>query len=568
MKSYSKRIHIPEWHEPHLFLALALLIGVFSGLAVVWFRIAIEWSRIWLLGPALSPGWPRVVLVPAAAGLVIAFVVQIVFPSVRGSGVNQTKAAVYVYDGLIPFRTVIGKFLTCAVSIGSGHSLGPEDPSLQVGAGLASLFGRKLELSRQRLRLIAPVGAAAGLAAAFNAPITAVLFVIEEVIGTWSAVALGAVIVSAVSSAVVSQWFLGGQPLFRVPAYQLTDPRELLLYAFLGVIGGAVSLAFVRLALPARQRLLKLPTWTRYLQPAIAGLAIGGIALWAPQVMGAGYEFIDAAMHDQYTWSFMAILAGLKILATSLSFTSGTPGGLFAPTLFIGAMVGGAVAGLGRTLAPELGIATGAYALIGMGTLFAGILRAPITSVFMIIEVSGNYSIVLPVMISNTIAYLVSRRFQRQAIFDVLAEQDGIALPSMEQQRERAVAHVEDAMEPAAGVLDPDVTVDAALRRAVEESREWFLMNTSGGRWVSVPVSALRESEQDGEGAKAVATAIPLATALPVLHPDQPLDMALRLIADHPVLPIVHRADPRRLVGIISLAHILASYRRSAVETP
>jgi CIC family chloride channel protein len=231
-------------------------------------------------------------------------------------------------------------------------------------------------------------------------------------------------------------------------------------------------------------------------------------------------------------------------------------------------MVGGAVAGLGRTLAPELGIATGAYALIGMGTLFAGILRAPITSVFMIIEVSGNYSIVLPVMISNTIAYLVSRRFQRQAIFDVLAEQDGIALPSMEQQRERAVAHVEDAMEPAAGVLDPDVTVDAALRRAVEESREWFLMNTSGGRWVSVPVSALRESEQDGEGAKAVATAIPLATALPVLHPDQPLDMALRLIADHPVLPIVHRADPRRLVGIISLAHILASYRRSAVETP
>lgn len=563
-----RRLRVPELPEPHLFLLLALLIGIFSGLAVVCFRVAIEWSRVALLGSDLSPGWPRALLVPAVAGLVIAVVVQLVFPAARGSGVNQTKAAVYVYDGFIAFRTVVGKFLTSAASIGSGHSLGPEDPSLQVGAGFASLLGRQLGLSRHRVRLIAPVGAAAGLAAAFNAPITAVLFVIEEVIGTWSAVALGAIIVSAVSSAVVSQWFLGDQPLFRVPPYHLTDPGELLLYALLGVAGGAASLLFVKMVLPARARLLAQPRWTRYVQPAAAGLLIGTIALGAPQVMGAGYEFVDAAMHDQYTWRWMAALALLKMIATGLSFASGTPGGLFAPTLFIGAMVGGAVAGLGRTVAPALPESTGAYALIGMGTLFAGILRAPITSVFMIIEISGNYSIVLPVMISNTIAYLISRRFQRHAIFDVLAEQDGLALPSMEQLRESAVPHVEDAMEPATGVLDPLVTVDAALLRASGESREFFLMNPQDGRWVHVAVADLQDLQREGKGMLTVDSAARMAAALPVLYPDQPLDTALRLIADHPVLPIVHRADPRQLVGMISLAHILASYRRSAGEGP
>jgi CIC family chloride channel protein len=468
----------------------------------------------------------------------------------------------YVYDGFIPFRTVVGKFITSAMSIGSGHSLGPEDPSLQVGAGLASLFGRKLGLSRDRVRLIAPVGAAAGLAAAFNAPITAVLFVIEEVIGTWSAVALGAIIVSAVSSAVVSQWFLGDQPLFRVPAYHLSDPTELLLYAALGVIGGAASLAFVKLVLPMRARLAALPAWTKYVQPAIAGLLIGVFGLWAPQVMSAGYEFVDAAMHDQYTWALLAALAALKIVATGLSFTSGTPGGLFAPTLFIGAMVGGAVAGLARLILHDLAGSTGAYALIGMGTLFAGILRAPITSVFMILEVSGNYSIVLPVMISNTIAYLISRRFQRHGIFDVLAAQDGIVLPSMEEQRESAVPHIEDAMEPPTGAIEPSLTVDAALERADNEARDWFLLNLLSGRWVIAPVAGLRELQGEGKGALSVGSAMGLATPLPVLYADQRLDTALELIADYPVLPIVHRANPRQLVGTISLAHILASYRR------
>ena len=232
--------------EEQFFLLLAVLIGIGAGLLVVCFRMCIEFLHLKLLGSGLQPPLPRVVLAPMLVGLVIAFLVIRFFPRARGSGVNQTKSALYIYDGYIPVSTVIGKFITSALAIGSGQSLGPEDPSLQIGAGLASALGRRLKLSREKLRLIAPVGAAAGLAAAFNAPITAVLFVIEEVIGRWTAGILGAVVLSAISSAVIERWFLGDEPLFRVPAYHLEHFGELGAYASLGVIGGFASLAFVK----------------------------------------------------------------------------------------------------------------------------------------------------------------------------------------------------------------------------------------------------------------------------------------------------------------------------------
>src|SRR5579864_1690655 len=332
------------FREERFFLILSVFIGIFSGLAVVCFRFAIGWCRLYLLGSGAVLSPIRLVLAPTLAGLVIAVLVIHVFPRARGSGVNQTKAALYIYNGYIPFRTAVGKFITAALAIGSGHSLGPEDPSLQIGASLASALGRSLRFSRERLRLIAPVGAAAGLAAAFNAPISAVLFVIEEVIGRWSAGILGAVVLSAVSSVVVERGFLGAEPLFRIPPVQLIRVNELIAYAVLGVVGGMASLVFVKMIAFLRPRLKALPRWTQYFQPALAGLLIGQIGYFgAPQVMGAGYDFMDQAMHGQYLWQMFAALAALKILATTLSFVSGTPGGMFAPTLFIGAMLGGAV---------------------------------------------------------------------------------------------------------------------------------------------------------------------------------------------------------------------------------
>ena len=340
--------------EEQFFLLLAVLIGIASGLSVVCFRICIDFLHLKLLGSGLQPSIPRVFLAPMLSGLVIAFLVIKFFPRARGSGVNQTKAALYIYDGYIPMPTVIGKFITSALAIGSGQSLGPEDPSLQIGAGLASALGRRLKLSREKLRLIAPVGAAAGLAAAFNAPLTAVLFVIEEVIGRWTAGILGAVVLSAISSAVVERWFLGDEPLFRVPAYHLEHVGELGAYASLGVIGGFASLIFVKYVAYLRPKLRELPPWTQYFQPAAAGLLIGFIGIKFPQVMGAGYSYMDQAMHEQYTWQILALLGALKIISTGLSFSSGTPGGLFAPTLFMGAMIGGAVGMAEHQIVPYL----------------------------------------------------------------------------------------------------------------------------------------------------------------------------------------------------------------------
>jgi len=549
--------------EGNLFLLLAIVIGMFSGMAVVCFRITIEWVRLGLLGSALAPPPLRVLLAPAGAGLVVAFLVQKVFRAARGSGVNQTKAAVYVFDGYVPFRTVIGKFLTCSIAIGGGQSLGPEDPSLQMGAGIASALGRRLKLSRDKLRLLAPVGAAAGLAAAFNAPISAVLFVIEEVIGTWSASALGAIVLAAVSSAVVMRSFLGGEPMFRVPAYTLSQPAELLAYAVLGVVSGILSLAFTKIIAYFRPKLRALPEWTYYFQPAAAGLLIGFIGLRIPQSMGTGYPYIDEALHSQYTWEILAILGFAKILTTSLSFVSGTPGGMFAPVLFIGAMIGGAIGGLEHHFFPQVSASVAPFALVGMGTFFAGFLRVPITSVFMVVETSGSYSIVLPVMISNTIAYLISRKYQEGALFDILAKQDDLELPSMEEQREQIVLRVEDAMrKPDLPPLQASDTVTRALEIAESSTEEILLVRFPTGRWAGIAkkdMPALAAAHPKDTQLREV-----LSTArLPILHPDQRLDDALRFIQGHPLLPVVGRAGSRKLEGVLSLPDILTAYQRA-----
>lgn len=542
------------------FLLLAIFIGIFSGLAVVCFRIAIEFVRITLLGPSLSPAFPRIILAPAAAGIVTALLVIFVFPRVRGSGVNQTKSALYVYDGYIPFRTAIGKFICSGLAIGSGQSLGPEDPSLQIGASIASALGRTLKLNRERLRLIAPIGAAAGLSAAFNSPISAVLFVIEEVIGRWSAGIFGAVVLSAVSSVVVARYFLGSEPLFRIPAVQFIAPSELIAYAVLGIVGAIAAVVFAKAIEILRPRMKRLPKWTHFVQPAIAGLIIGAIGLAGrPEIMGAGYDFIDQALHNRFTWQVMGILAGLKILSTVFSFVSGTPGGMFAPTLFIGAMLGGAVGAVEHIFFPHLSGSVGTYALVGMGVLFAAFLRVPMTSVFMVLEVSGNYSIIVPVILANTLAYLIARNLQPVPIFDLLSKQDGIDLPSMEEQREERVLRVEDAMRPVdVPVIDSQMMISEALKVAEEQGATEVLIDDPPFGWSSLNTVALRKMAKQGEDC-VLAQILP-EERMAQLYPDNRLEMALRYIGNWPFLPVSHRADPKQLVGLISVKDVMDTF--------
>jgi chloride channel protein, CIC family len=552
--------------EDRFFLLLAVLIGIFSGLAVVCFRLAIEWTQMTLLGPSLSPSFPRVVLAPAIAGVAVALLAIHVFPQVRGSGVNQIKSAMYISNGYVPFSTVIGKFITCALAIGSGQSLGPEDPSLQMGAGIASLIGRSLRLSQEKVRLIAPVGAAAGLAAAFNAPISAVLFVIEEVIGTWSAGVLGAIVLAAVSSVVTMRAFLGPDSLFRVPPFRVAGPGEMLSYVVLGVAGGGASLLLLKWIVYARPKMQALPRWTQYFQPAAAGLLIGLIGLRFPQVMGAGYAIVDEAMHGQFVWQLLLALAGLKLLATGFSFLSGTPGGMFAPTLFIGAMLGGAVGSIEHHFFPSLTATIGTFALVGIGTLFAGFLRTPITSVFLVIELSGNYTAILPVIVSTMIAYVISRRYQKVPLFDVLARQDGLVLPSIEERREMTSFVVEDAMRKD-GVLvcEPDEHIVEVARRAEAEPEAALLLRMHPGEWWLLDRDDVLRLAPD-----AARTTTPIHAKskgpLPYLFRDQSLAEALQVMGDWPVLPVASRADLGRLEAILTLADTLHAFRKAPKE--
>lgn len=554
---------IAPTRDERLFLVLSIFIGVLSGLLVVAFRIAIEWIRLIALGSAPHGGQLRLIIIPAAAGLFVAALVIWVFPAARGSGVNQTKAALYVYDGYISFRTVIGKFITAALAIGAGHSLGPEDPSLQIGAGVASIVARNLRLSRRRLRMFAPIGAAAGLAAAFNAPISAILFVIEEVIGSWSAAVLGSLVLAAISSVVVVRGFMGAEPMFRIPAISpLKDPRELLAYAVLGVFGGLLAPIFASALGYLRPRMRALPRWSQLIQPAIAGLLVGAIGFFGfPQVMGVGYDVIDQALHGQFVWQLLLALVFLKLLATTLSFASGTPGGMFAPTLFVGAMLGGAIGAFEKHFFPHLTGTVGAYSLVGMGVLFAGFLRVPLTSVFMVLEISGNYDIILPLILANTIAFLLARSLQPVGIFEIFTHQDGLDLPSMEGQREESALHVEDALQPVAvPLVRASDTLQYVTEAVAHEHAGACIVRLADGSWYAM-------SKEELTGASATLTPeTPIQRALrpdraPLLFPDMPLDSALHYFPRWPLLPVLNRASRGTLEGVLTLDDVLRCYR-------
>jgi len=534
--------------ENQIFLVLTIIIGVLAGLSAVLFTLAIWSTSYGLFG--MSPGPSRLLLVPAAVGLVTGVLLKNFFPDVRGSGIPQTERAYHLNHGVMPARVPFGKFITGVLCVGSGHSMGREGPSVQIGAGLASVLGRWLRLSPARVQALVPIGAAAALSAAFNTPVAAVLFALEEIIGDLNAGIIGPTVVASVTSVIVERSILGNQPLFRVPQYHLVSPSELLAYAALGIAGGVISLMFCKGLLWSRLLFSKLPKSTEIFQPAMGGLMIGAILIAFPQVMGVGYEYVDQALNGGLVFKTMAVLCAIKLVATIISYASGNAGGIFAPSLYLGAMAGGAVGNLVHHFAPASTGDPGAYALVGMGALFAGIIRAPMTSVFMIFELTQDYQILVPLMVANLLSFMISRHYQHKPIYHALLEQDGIFLPDPE-SRLSATARARDIMMQDVMVLPPESTVENAWKLSQPDGTQFYLL---GSREFPLGILNRGEIEKAMRAGKAQERVSSLSydPASPHIYPDQPLDVAIeRLAQTQGLLPVLSRQG-HRLEGVIT----------------
>ena len=538
--------------ESQIFLALSIIIGILAGLAAVLFSLAIDRADYAFFG--LAPSSLRTFFVPVLVSLGTGVLLATVFRGVRGSGVPQTKAAFHLQGGVIPARVPVGKFLTAVLCIGSGHSMGREGPSVQIGAGIASVIGGWLRLSPARVKELVPVGAAGALAAAFNTPIAAVLFALEEIIGDMNATLLGSTVVASVAAVVVQRSILGNEPLFRVPEYALVHPAELIGYAVLGVVGGVMSLAFCKALLALRGVFQRMPGWTVMLQPAMGGVVIGAILLLVPEIKGVGYEYVDQALNGGLLFRTMLVLCVVKLAATVVSYCSGNAGGIFAPSLYIGAMAGGAIGMIVNQVAPFPTGEPGAYALVGMGALFAGIIRAPLTSVFMIFEITQDYQILVPLMVANLLSFVISRRYQPVPVYEALLHQDQVHLPSVA-LRGSIEWTARDVMTTEAPLFAADRSVDATWEAVRAEGRPACLVGTPAGMLGVVTLDQLADARASGRGWDTVESV--LDEAFVHVHPDHSLDVVLeRLAQSAGLLPVVSRTAPRRAEGVITVDDI------------
>ena len=545
--------------EEQVFLLLTLLIGALVGLTVVAFIVLTErfGARI---DATVAAAWRRLV-VPIVGSLSMGFLLYKYFPDARGSGVPQTKAALFARGGRISLRTVFGKFFCTSATLASGIPLGREGPSVQVGAGIASVLGRALGLSPEKIKALIPVGAAAAVAAAFNTPLAAVLFALEEVVGDLHAPVLGSVVLASATSWAVLRLLLGNDPLFKVPQYQLVSPVELFIYAVLGLLGGLLSAAFTKSLLKLRDRFLRLPRKTMWFQPAVGGVVVGLMGWFVPQTLGVGYSYVGQVLNGRMALKLMVLLLVLKLIGVVVSYASGNAGGIFGPALFLGAMLGGAVGSVAHNLFPGYVATAGAYALVGMGTTFAGIVRAPMTSVVMIFETTRDYSVIVPLMISNLVSFFVSSRFQRQPIYEVLAYQDGIHLPSAESRVSSGQRRVFQAMRPATEILTANMTVQEALVRARASARQALPVSNERGIAGIIKLAALEKAVGDGDSHKKLIDLIE-GEEFPHLHADQSLTVALERMGAEGLdaLPVVSRADVHKLEGIVALQDVMKLY--------
>ncbi|MEW5979265.1 MAG: chloride channel protein [Acidobacteriota bacterium] len=555
---------------------LTLLIGTVCGLAAVCFHFLLDYFQHHLIYRAAEiPQWWRVPLLlglPLAGGLVAGAGLHFFAPEARGSGIPQIKAAYYLDSGRIVARVIPAKMLLASFNIGTGASLGREGPTVQICAALASLLGRMFAISRRRLQSLVPVGAAAGIAAAFNTPIAAVTFTLEEILGSTSARSLGSIVIASVIAAVIERSMLGDQSIFNVPDYRLNAPEELLFYALVGVVAGLAAAAFNRGLLRLRQAFLEQRSVPAWATPGVGGLVVGVLGLaglfltGSSSVFGVGYSQLSVELQGTLPLGMLVILGTLKLAATVVSYASGSSGGIFGPSLYIGGMLGGAVGLITQLVLHDAHTAAGAFALVGMGAMFAGVVRAPVTSIIIIFEMTNNYSLILPLMVANILGYVLASKFDPTPIYDALLKQDGIHLPQEQRHILKEMA-VSSAMSREVVTVSDSLTVSQAFAhvQTLPVHHHAYPVVDKEGRLAGMfTFNDLKRALAAGRGNASVTQAA--SRNLVHAHPDHTLDTVMIKLGRWGVsqLPVVSRKDSRRLLGIITLHDVAESLGRQA----
>lgn len=483
------------------------------------------------------------------------------FPSTAGSGIPGVRIALAVFHGRIRFLATVMKFIVSTLSLSSGMSLGREGPTVSITAGIGSALGEFFSLSKKRIKALVAVGAAGGLAASFHTPISAVVFTLEEVVGDLNAKMLGSIIISSVIASITAQFLTGHDSTFTELSYSLKDPIELVVYLALGVCASLAGVFWVKTVLKMRgmnRNVFK----GHKLSPMLFAFVIMGLFSYIhPAVLGGGHDTIENALLSLILdWKTLAIVFVLKFSATALCFSTGISGGIFLPTLLIGAMLGSLVGSVGGQVFPESTSSLGAYALVGMGAYFVAVIRAPFTSILMVFELTRNYNIILPLMIANAVSYFISNRLHTGSIYESISEQDGIHLPKKEDHDILHNIVVEDAMVTTVTSLNAQQDVEKAYQISKEHDFSGFPVIENNKLVGMISTNELRSQYAKGQGHKKVKDIC--ETQIVSIYPDESLLMAFHKLNKYQVsrLPVVSRLNDQRLIGLITAENIVSNF--------
>ncbi len=566
-----------KMREQLFMIAMAIVIGVLCGFGAVGFRALLDFMHYLFWGeahitPAILfrlPKW-RLILMPALGGLIVGPIVFFMVREAKGHGVPEVMAAVALKDGLIRGRVALAKAISSAVTIGSGGSAGPEGPIIQIGAAIGSKIGQVVRVTRRRLRTFVACGAAAGLAATFNAPIAGSLFAVEVILGQFGVAQFGPIVISAVIATVIARHYHGGESVFSVPDYELVSVTELGPYLFLGVLCGGVSVVLIRTLYRAEDIFASVRHVPHWIKPAIGGFMLGVMGFLIPHVYGDGELVINMILQGDLAWWLLLVLIFAKLTATVFTLGSGGSGGVFAPSLFIGAATGGAIGHLVGALLGSSAGAPGGYALVGMGGLVAGTVHAPITAIIMIFEITQSYQIILPLMLVCIISILISTRFHRESIYTRKLLRQGIDLYRGQSLDILKSFSVRNVLRQDYQAVTPDVPVEYIVERMMREGGSQFYVVREDGTFEGVILLAeLGRVMTRREGLTHVLLATDLAHEdKPVCLPEESLSRALLKFEQSGMteLPVVEDETSKRLLGVLRYQEVIALYNSEIMK--